>query len=75
MIKLRSVVEHIIYQNPEKDWPEMKEKFKGYDKFLTLTGSLLYLPIGSILLVNKEWTVYARYGQQLALRQPKHKEL
>lgn len=53
----------------------MKEKVKGYDKVVTLTGSLLDLPLGSILLVDEEWTVYARCGQQLAQRQPNHKEL
>ena len=36
MIKLRCVVEHITYHNPENRWSVMK--VKGYDKLVTLTN-------------------------------------
>lgn len=64
MIKLRCVVEHITYQNPENEWSVMKVKVKGYDNLVTLTGSLLDVPVGSVLLVDGDWKVDARYGQQ-----------
>lgn len=64
MIKLRCVVEHITYQNPENGWSVMKVKVKGYDNLVTLTGSLLDVPVGSVLLVDGDWKVDARYGQQ-----------
>lgn len=40
MIKLRCVVEHITYQNPENSWSVMEVKVKGYDNLATLTESL-----------------------------------
>lgn len=64
MTKLRCVVEHITYQNPENGWSVMKVKVKGYDNLVTLTGSLLDVPVGSVLLVEGEWKVNRQYGNQ-----------
>lgn len=64
MIKLRCVVEHITYQNQENGWSVMKVKVKGYDNLVTLTGSLLDVPVGSVLLVDGDWRVDPIYGQQ-----------
>lgn len=64
MIKLRCVVEHITYQNEKNGWSVMKVKVKGYDNLVTLTGSLLDVPVGSVLLVDGDWRVDPRYGQQ-----------
>lgn len=64
MIKLRCVVEHITYQNQENGWSVMKVKVKGYDNLVTMTGSLLDVPVGSVLLVDGDWRVDPKYGQQ-----------
>ena len=64
MVKLRCVVEHITYQNQGNGWSVMKVKVKGYDNLVTLTGSLLDVPVGSVLLVDGDWRVDPRYGQQ-----------
>lgn len=64
MAKLRCVVEHITYQNQENGWSVMKVKVKGYDNLVTLTGSLLDVPVGSVLLVDGDWRVDPKYGQQ-----------
>lgn len=64
MIKLRCVVEHITYQNEKNGWSVMKVKVKGYDNLVTLTGSLLDVPMGSVLLVDGDWRVDPKYGQQ-----------
>ena len=64
MIKLRCVVEHITYQNQENGWSVMKVKVKGYDNLVTLTGSLLDVPVGSVLLADGDWRVDPKYGQQ-----------
>ena len=64
MVKLRCVVEHITYQNQENGWSVMRVKVKGYDNLVTLTGSLLEVPVGSVLLVDGDWRVDPRYGQQ-----------
>ena len=67
MIKLRCVVEHITYQNPENGWSVMKVKVKDYKDLVTLTGSLLDVPVGSVLLCDGNWKVDARYGQQFVV--------
>lgn len=64
MTKLRCVVEHITYQNQENGWSVMKVKVKGFDSLVTLTGSLLDIPVGSVLLVEGDWRVDPKYGQQ-----------
>ncbi|WP_286151584.1 ATP-dependent RecD-like DNA helicase [Duncaniella freteri] len=64
MIRLRCVIEHITYQNQENGWSVMKVKVKGYDNLVTLTGSLLDVPVGSVLLVDGDWRVDPKYGQQ-----------
>lgn len=64
MVKLRCVIEHITYQNQENGWSVMKVKVKGYDNLVTLTGSLLDVPVGSVLLVDGDWRVDPKYGQQ-----------
>ncbi|MEZ3549367.1 MAG: ATP-dependent RecD-like DNA helicase [Muribaculaceae bacterium] len=67
MTKLRGVVEHITYQNPENGWSVMKVKVKDYKDLVTLTGSLLDVPVGSVLLCDGQWKVDARYGQQFVV--------
>lgn len=64
MIKLRCVVEHITYQNEKNGWSVMNVKVKGYDNLVILTGSLLDVPVGSVLLVDGDWRVDPKYGQQ-----------
>lgn len=64
MIKLRCVIEHITYLNEKNGWSVMKVKVKGYDNLVTLTGSLLDVPVGSVLLVDGDWRVDPKYGQQ-----------
>ena len=46
MTKLRGVVEHITYQNPENGWSVMKVKVKDYKDLVTLTGSLVDGTVG-----------------------------
>ena len=67
MSKLRGVVEHITYQNPENGWSVMKVKVKDYKDLVTLTGSLLDVSVGSVLLCEGNWRVDARYGQQFVV--------
>ncbi|WP_303329544.1 ATP-dependent RecD-like DNA helicase, partial [Muribaculum intestinale] len=52
------------YQNEKNGWSVMKVKVKGYDNLVTLTGSLLDVPVGSVLLVDGDWRVDPKYGQQ-----------
>lgn len=66
-MKLRCIVEHITYQNPENGWSVMRVNVKGYKDLVTLTGSLLDVPVGSVLLCEGDWRVDARYGQQFVV--------
>lgn len=64
MIKIRCVVEHITYQNPENGYSVMKVKVKSYNDLVTLVGNLLDVPVGSVLLCEGDWKVDKRYGSQ-----------
>lgn len=67
MIKLRCVIEHITFQNPENGWSVMKAKVKGYDNLVTLVGSMLDVPVGSVLLVEGDWKANAKFGNQFVV--------
>lgn len=49
MTKLRGMVEHITYQSPKYGWAVMKVKVKDYNDLVTLSGSLLDVPVDSVL--------------------------
>lgn len=66
MIKLRCVVERITYQNPENGYSVLKVHVKGYEDLVTVVGNLLDANVGSVLLLEGEWKVDARYGRQFA---------
>lgn len=61
-MKLRCVVEHITYQNPENGYSVMK--VKDYNDLVTLVGNLLDVPAGSVLLCKGNWKNDKRYGAQ-----------
>ena len=61
---LRCVVERITYQNPENGYSVLKVRVKGYSDLVTLVGTLLEVPVGSVLLCRGEWKVDKRYGSQ-----------
>lgn len=63
-MKLRCVIEHITYQNPDNGYSVLKAKVKGYDDLVTLVGNLLDVVVGSVLLVEGQWKVDKKYGSQ-----------
>ena len=67
MIKIRCVVEHITYQNPENGYSVMKVQVKGYREAVTLVGNLLDVPVGSVLLCEGNWKMDKRYGSQFVV--------
>jgi exodeoxyribonuclease V alpha subunit len=67
MIKLRCVTEGITFQNPENGWSVIRAKVKGYDSLVTLVGSMLDVPVGSVLLVSGGWKVDSKYGNQFVV--------
>lgn len=42
----------------------MKAKVKGYSDLVTLVGSMLEVPIGTVLLAEWQWKANGKYGQQ-----------
>lgn len=68
MLKIRCVVEHITYQNSENGYSIMKVNVKGYKDLVTLVGSLLDVPVGSVLLCEGDWKVDKKYGSQFVVQ-------
>ena len=64
MIRIRCVVERITYQNPDNGYSILKVRVKGYDDLIPLVGNLLDATVGSVLLVEGNWKVDAKYGRQ-----------
>ncbi|MEG1380452.1 MAG: ATP-dependent RecD-like DNA helicase, partial [Bacteroidales bacterium] len=67
MAKLRCVVERITYQSPENGYSIMKVKVKDYNDLVTIVGSLLEVPVGSVLLCDGDWKVDKKYGSQFVV--------
>ena len=66
MMKIRCVVERITYQNPDNGYSVLKVAVKGYNDLVTVVGNLLDVNIGSVLLLEGNWKVDAKYGKQFA---------
>lgn len=64
MIKIRCVVECIIYQSPETGYSVLKCTVKNYNDLVTVVGNLLDANVGSVLLLDGNWKVDAKYGRQ-----------
>lgn len=64
MIKIRCVVERITYQNPENGYTILKCRVKDYAELVPVIGNLLDVNVGSVLLVDGNWKVDAKYGRQ-----------
>ena len=64
MMKIRCVVERITYQNPENGYSVLKCAVKNYNELVTVVGNLLDANVGSVLLIDGNWKVDAKYGRQ-----------
>ena len=63
-MKIRCVVERITYQNPDNGYSVLKVRVKGYDDLVPLVGNLFDVNVGSVLIVEGNWRVDAKYGRQ-----------
>ena len=68
MIRLRCVIEHITYQNSENGYSILKAKVKDHTDLVTLVGTMLEVPVGSVLLCEGDWTIDRKYGQQFMVQ-------
>ena len=67
MIKIRAVIEHITFQNSENGYSIMKAKVKDQPDLVTLVGTMLDVPVGSVLLCEGDWKIDRKYGQQFVV--------
>lgn len=65
-MKIRCVVERITYQNPDNGYSVLKVRVKGYDDLVAVVGNLFDVNVGSVLIVDGNWKVDAKYGRQFA---------
>lgn len=64
MIKIRCVVERITYQSPETGYSVLKCAVKNYNDLVTVVGNLVDANVGSVLLIDGNWKIDAKYGRQ-----------
>lgn len=64
MIRIRCVVERITYQSPETGYSVLKCAVKNYNDLVTVVGNLVDVNVGSVLLIDGNWKVDAKYGRQ-----------
>ena len=64
VIRIRCVVERITYQNPENGYSVLKVAVKGYDDLVTVVGNLVDAVVGSVLLIDGDWKIDKKYGNQ-----------
>lgn len=64
MFKIRCIVERITYQNPENGYSVLKCRVKDYSDLVPVVGNLLDANVGSVLLVEGNWKVDAKFGRQ-----------
>ena len=64
MTRIRCVVERITYQNPDNGYSVIKCAVKNYNGLVTVVGNLLDINVGSVLLIDGDWKVDAKYGRQ-----------
>ena len=63
-MKIRCVVERITYQNTENGYSVLKVRIKNYTDLVPLIGNLFDVNVGSVLLVEGNWKVDAKYGRE-----------
>lgn len=68
MIKIRAVIEHITYQNSENGYSIMRAKVKDHADLVTLVGTMLDVPVGSVFLCEGDWKIDRKYGQQFMVQ-------
>ena len=66
MTRIRCVVERITFQSPETGYSVLKVSVKGNKELVTVVGNLADAVVGSVLLIEGEWTNNPKYGTQFS---------
>ena len=64
MENIRCTVERITYQNEENGWSVLRVNVKGYKDVVTLVGNFCDTKVGTVLAVEGNWKVDAKFGKQ-----------
>ena len=64
MTRIRCVVERITFQSSENGYSVLRVSVSGYRDLVTVVGNLLDAVVGSVLVIDGEWVMDRRYGQQ-----------
>ena len=65
--RLRGVVERITYQNEENGYSVLRLRAKGFNDLITAVGNMPEVHIGSVLTLQGQWKVDAKYGRQFSI--------
>ena len=67
MEKLRCVVERITYHNEQNGYTVIRCRAKGFGDLVTVVGLMPEIHVGSVLQLEGNWKVDAKYGRQFSL--------
>ena len=67
MDHLRAVVERITYQNAENGYSVLRLRAKGFTDLITAVGNMAEVHVGSVLTLQGQWKVDAKYGRQFSI--------
>ncbi len=67
--KIRGVVDHITFHNPENGWSVLKvTPFQGYGEKITVTVHQMKVFAGATMEFTGSWTEHPRFGRQFKAR-------
>ena len=67
MERLRCMVERITYRNEENGYTVLRCRARGFQELVTVVGTMPETHVGSILQLEGEWRLDARYGRQFSV--------
>ena len=67
MEQLRCAVERITYRNDESGYTVLRCRARGFQDLITVVGSMPETHPGSILQLEGEWRMDAKYGRQFSV--------
>ena len=67
MEQLRCAVERITYRNDKSGYTVLRCRVRGYQDLITVVGSMPETHPGSILQLEGEWRIDAKYGRQFSV--------
>ena len=67
MEQLRAVVERITFRNEESGYSVIKCRVKTFPELVTVVGSFAEVFVGSVLILDGEWTQNPKFGRQFSV--------